>query len=98
MARGLVGTRCHAACCQAWWGLMPWSLPAGLGRAGASGAQGRCVSVLNLRRRTRVLSFPSSRSSELNPQPGVPLNHCSPGEKLKCWCSLLLDKAARRDL
>ena len=77
----MVGARCHAACCQAWWGLTPWSLLEGLGREGASGAQGRCVSVLNLRRRTWLLGFPSSGSSELNPQPGAPLNHCSPREK-----------------
>ena len=32
------------------------------GKAGASGAQGRCVSAWNLRRRTRVLGFPSSGS------------------------------------
>lgn len=24
--RGVVGAQCHAACCQAWWGLTPWSL------------------------------------------------------------------------
>lgn len=83
---------------QAWRGLATRPTGEGLRRAGASWAQGRCVSVLNPRKKTQALGFLTNRRSELSLQHGVPLNQSSVGEKLKGESSLLLDEAVLREL